>query len=45
MHVCDYLPNGVSLVIADGQRVVITSQSQQVLRTPAPTGDLFGVFT
>lgn len=42
---CGYLSDGVSLMIADTQSVVVTSESQQILTTPAPTGDLLGVFT
>lgn len=39
-----YLSDCVPLVIADAQRVVVTSQSQQVLSAPAATGDLLCMF-
>lgn len=32
-------------MIADAQRVVVTSQSQQILSAPAATGDLLCMFT
>lgn len=41
---CGYLSDCVSLVIADAQRVVVTSQSQQILSAPAATRDLLCMF-
>lgn len=39
-----YLSDRVSLMIADAQRVVVTSQSQQILSAPAATCDLLCMF-
>lgn len=39
-----YLSDCVPLMIADAQRVVVTSQGQQVLSAPAATSDLLGMF-
>lgn len=42
--VFDYLSDGVSLMIADTQRVVVTPQSQQILGAPTATGNLLAMF-
>lgn len=42
--VFDYLSDGVSLMIADTQRVVVTPQSQQILGAPTAAGNLLAMF-
>ena len=40
-----YLPDGVPLMVANGNGAVIAAESQQVVGAPAPTRDSLGVFT
>lgn len=42
--VLNYLSDGVPLMTADAQCAVITPQCQQILSTPAATGDLLAMF-
>ena len=40
-----YLPDGVPLMVANGNGAVVAAESQQVVGAPAATGDSLGVFT